>query len=186
MKIVTTAAVGAAGCVLLLASPASAQAWIGTMVGNMSAQQQEAHCQASRQPVPQRRDVIRTKLTALMGKLAAPGATAKDLAKLYASRDGAKIASATTLISAEEMRTLLGSGGEWKHLVVGADHLGARGVWRVVTPGADGAPETVREFGFDFVGQWGNWKVLRAQEYPAPLGAPDPEPFCHLWETATY
>ena len=186
LKINATAAVGAAATVLLLASPAASQAYIGTIIGQASAQHQEALCRANRQPVPARREVIAGKLTALVGKLSAPQATAKDLAKLYAKRDDSKIANAAQLISAEEFRTLIRGPGAWKHLVVGADHNGARGVWRTVTPGVDGGPEIVREFGFDFVGTWGNWKVLRAQEYPGPLFAPEPEPFCHLWETASY
>ncbi len=183
------AGVGAAASLLLLASPASAQAWIGTMVGQMAAEREEAQCQANRQPVPQRRLIIIGKLNSLMVKLRAPETSASDLAKLFSKADGAKIANTTELITAEAFRERLGPAdakGGWKHLVVGADHAGARGVWRVVIPGVDGAPETVREFGFDFVGAFGSWKVLHAQEYPGPLFAPDPEIFCHLREAPTY
>ncbi len=183
------AGVGAAACLVLLASSASAQAWIGTMVGQMAAEQEEARCQADRQPAPQRRDIIINKINGLMLKLQAPQTNSRDLAKLFSTADGAKIANVTELITPEAFRERLGPAeakGEWKQLVVGADHAGARGVWRVVIPGVDGGPETVREFGFDFVGAFGTWKVLHAQEYPGPLFAPDADIFCHLREAASY
>lgn len=186
LKITATAAVGAAATVLLLASPASAQAYIGTIIGQASAQRQEALCQANRQPLPSARIRITGRINAQMARLRAPSTPPKDLAKLFTKRDGSKIANATQLISAEEFRTLISGPGAWRHLVVAADHNAARGVWRSVTPGVDGGPEIVREFGFDFVEEWGSWKVLHAQEYPGPLFAPDPDPFCHLWNTASY
>lgn len=185
----SVAAAGAAASVVLLASPASAQTNIGTMIGQASAQRQEAICQVNRQPDPRARLSIISKVNAAMRKLRTPETPAREVARLFSTRDGAKVANSTQLISQAELRTMLGphgTPGQWKHLVVAADHLSARGVWRIVTPGLDGAPETVREIGFDFSGEWGSWKVLHAQEYPGPLFAPEPAIYCHLWQTATY
>lgn len=188
MRLVSIAAAGVAAAFLIMGTPASAQVELGLMLGEMQSRHNEAICQANRRPDPAQSRGITSQLDVLVRQLHNPALTPKQLAQLFSKMKGAKVANLTQLISQEDLRTELNKGprGAWKHLVVGADHRAARGVWRITIPGVDGGPETIREFGFDFGIESGRWKVIRAQEYPGPLFAPEPDPFCHLATTSSY
>ncbi|WGM39717.1 hypothetical protein AMEJIAPC_02643 [Caulobacter sp. NIBR1757] len=188
VKITSMTAAGAAVSLLLAAGPAASQAQIGIMIAQMQSERANANCEANRRPGESQRINITNAINGLMRKLHAPAMPPTDLAKLFSKAKGSKVANVTQLISHTDLRTELTAGppGQWKSFVVGGDHRAARGVWRIALPGVEGGPETVREFGFDFVLEGGAWKVMHAQEYPGPLYAPEPDPFCHAATASSY
>ncbi|MBX3481356.1 MAG: hypothetical protein KF842_13240 [Caulobacter sp.] len=188
MRITDVGAAVAALALMAASSPAAAQAWIGTMVGNISAAQREAECQ--RRPFPPPGEVAKATssihgLTDRLRQSPAEG-EAKDIDKLFASKaKGFKLASTQAYLDQGEFRTLLGSdpAGEWVQLVIAADLGSARGVWRTA-PLVEGDPASGFEIGIDLVRSWGKWKILHAQAYPGQ--APRVEPYCHSSDTGSF
>ncbi|MBI1407840.1 MAG: hypothetical protein GC145_17130 [Caulobacter sp.] len=169
-------------------SPAASQAWIGTMVGNISAAQQESECQHRPFPPPGEAAKATGAINGLMTRLRQPPAEgdAKAIDKLFSSKTkGFKLASTEAYLSQEDFRALISANpsGDWAQLVIAADLGTARGVWRTA-PLIEGEAPTGIEIGIDLVRSWGSWKILHAQAYPAE--APRVEPYCHSSNTGSF
>lgn len=188
MKIAYASGGAIALTLLTASSPAAGQAWIGTMVGNISAAQREAECQ--RRPFPPAGEAAKATgaINGLMTRLRQPPADgdAKAIDKLFSSKTkGFKLASTQAYLSQDEFRALLGAdpSGDWVQLVIAADLGTARGVWRTSAV-VEGEPPAGVEIGIDLVRSWGSWKILHAQVYPAQ--APRVEPYCHSSDTGSF
>jgi hypothetical protein len=165
---------------------ASAQAWIGAMVGEMVVAQNEARCMSGVPLSPEQVAAARAPASALMQdywtRVAAANST--DVSALFHDRGRAEwVAPGTTrerdalIAVADPFARRAGAALAAEPLVFVRALSGsrARGVWRVEPVGS---AEPTDHYLVDFRRRGGTWKVSRIELFPAGSAVPELTEYC--------
>ncbi|MEI6484998.1 MAG: hypothetical protein WCO11_01895 [Sphingomonadales bacterium] len=179
----------------MIAAPAAAQAWIGTMVGNMIAQQQaaaaEAACKAGTPAAEKVQAFALASSEAAMAGYAAltPASKPTGLKTIFALKDkdvSWKDEGGPAPIPAF-LAKLPASPASLTRVafVVAGDGTTARGIWKVAVPGQ---PDANRWYAVDLKGapgrnMWGGgeWRIWHFAQFSGAEPPPAPAAYCH-WD----
>lgn len=173
---------------LTVAGPASAQIWIGQVVGNMAAQQARAQCMSG-QPLPpdeiaEALDPARLVMSHYWDRASA--ADAADVTGAFHERGRADWVSGETTRRRTQLRAVSDPfarqagavfEAEPRVFVRAADGGSARGLWRVDPAQAGGQP--LGYYLADFRRSGGDWKLRRVELLPGAATPPEVTQYCN-------
>lgn len=185
-------AAGLVAGAMSLAGAASAQAWIGTMVGEMAAQEaaaaREKACLAGAPPPPKDVAKITARIEQRMASYFALDSRSKpaDIAKVFDMKaKGVSFRDVDGTISPAELGARLDAPTPaltLSSVVVAGDLTTARAIW--TTAPTDGSPPMA--YAVDFTGavdSWfgaSAWRVWHMVALPADQAPPAPGAYCHF------
>lgn len=193
-KVSSAAVATFAVCALAAAGPASAQAWIGQVAGNMAAQQAaaaaEAACQAGTPAAPKDIERANADVGPLLAAYFDLDASAKPAAlkKVFALKaEGGGYADVNGPAKFDALGARLDAPTPTLNrlsFIVGGDAMSARGVWE-----AKAGDTVVGYYAIDFLatGVWNpGWRIMRMTVFPADRQPTAPGAYCHHYQTTSW